>query len=224
MERPTRVTSTPTRVERVLSHLLTVAALALSALAAARLAFTPPADSATSLAPEPAWSRIEAVTSPYVGAGPPFDVIVAVDFECAACGSFLRDVIPHLERSSRAPLSIGILHFPLPSHPSAVRAAEGFECARMQGAARTYAEVLGLNLGAAEVDSLVAVAAVSGVTDTLRFVRCLQSPEVRLRVAEASRLSDSLQLRFTPTVFVRGNRFERPVAPEAIVKALGDLR
>jgi protein-disulfide isomerase len=52
----------------------------------------------------------------------PDTLLIFSDYQCPACKRFER-LLSDYARSPKSELTIGYLHFPLPSHPQAVRAA-----------------------------------------------------------------------------------------------------
>ena len=136
------------------------------------------------------------------------DTLLAfTDYQCPACKRFegLLRAFAHMAESE---LTIGYLHFPLPSHPRAIFSANLAECANRLGqfsAAHFW-------LFAAQ-DTLICVAVAVAVAalprsarlrDSVAFVGCVRQSDASTAVIDATALARRLGVRATPTLIVNG--------------------
>lgn len=134
-------------------------------------------------------------------------ILVFVDYECPACRAF-DSVLDAIEDEFAGRVAIGMIHFPLRQHKSAVLAANAAECAEGQGRFRAMSRELFRAQRELVNADLVAMASASGVGDTTTFRRCMLSADTLPAVADGLDVAAKLRLTGTPSVMVNGELFE----------------
>jgi len=148
-------------------------------------------------------------------------VVEFLDLECPACAHYHAGALARfLSHRDAADVSFVTVHFPLPIHPNAERAAIAAECASQQGAFRRFVELALARQSQFESAPWPALAAESGVRDSAQFDRCLSDPAVRARVVAGRELARRLGVTGTPTLLVNGNRFRSPPSTDALLRAV----
>jgi protein-disulfide isomerase len=143
-----------------------------------------------------------------------------IDVECPFCAMFAERL-----DSAKAILGdtfqIRFANFPLTSHRFARSGAAAVECAFKFGRGhefvkRTYAMQDSLGFWPWE-----RYAAAAMIPDTIEFRRCRTSPETEANLVRALALTERLDLRGTPTLFLDGQRYDRPPTLDRLI---GDVR
>ncbi len=130
-------------------------------------------------------------------------LLVFSDYQCPACKRFER-LLSDYARMSRSELTTGYLHFPLPSHPQAVLAANLAECAKGLGKFSLAHYRL---FEAQDTLSRVNVATMlksAQIADAATFVRCTEQSDTSAAVVASIKLARRLRVRATPTLIVNG--------------------
>lgn len=131
-------------------------------------------------------------------------IIAYIDFQCPYCAR-LHASLRSLTGATDARLIYR--HFPLPSHPQAVLAAEAAECAGDQGKFWEYSDALfAPDLQIKGRSTLDQLASDIGI-DTNTFAVCVSSGKFKQRVAAQREEGIKKRIRGTPTFFVNGKRF-----------------
>lgn len=210
------------RVDRVLSRVLTVCALAaVGLLIEARFRTPPPAPgSEASVERVDDWERRFAGSAVPIGDSGAVEVIVFTDFQCPFCAR-LDSSLAELELRRPGTLRRSIVHYPLPGNEQAFPAAVAFECAARSGRERAMHKLLyeeqrsrRLALG-----SRISLASAAGVTDPEVFERCVADTTSHRRILEGIRIGSELKIRGTPTVIV-GGWLVQPPTPISVEAAL----
>lgn len=154
--------------------------------------------------PEPVEVPIEG--RPYWGPeDAPVTLVEFTDYECPFCRRHIDRVYPWIRSEYGGRVRYVVRNFPLPSHPSAVKAAEAAECAFDQGSFWPYHDALFQNQHALGVEDLQRYAAEIGL-DELAFDRCLESGAKADVVARDVQVGRDLGVRLTPTFFIGGRQ------------------
>jgi len=143
--------------------------------------------------------------SPALKYGKPGRVTLVVfsDFQCPYCGG-AADTIAALRREYGGRIDIVFLHYPLPSHEGARRAAQASECARDQGGFWAYHDLLfqssasGIDIG--DDENLKAMAT-NVRLDPQAFESCLLSGRKNATINEHIAEGQRAGVRGTPTFF-----------------------
>jgi len=141
-------------------------------------------------------SRIGVVTAPDT-------LLIFSDYQCPACKRFER-LLSDYARGSRSELTIGYLHFPLPSHPQAVRAANVAECANRLGRFSLAHRLLFEVQDTLSRFNVAEIAKRAQSVDSAAFVRCAEQSDTSAAVVESIKLARRLGVRATPTLIVNG--------------------
>jgi protein-disulfide isomerase len=141
----------------------------------------------------------------YGPADAPVKVIEFGDFECRSCAEATKEL---RQLADRHPNLIAVIyrHYPLRElHQHAYLAAVASECAAIQGAFRTYHDLLFKDQQSIGRVRWTDFAARARVADTIRFRNCLGEVLARERVARDTDLAYRLGVRMTPTFVLNGN-------------------
>ncbi len=146
----------------------------------------------------------------------PATIIEFADFQCPFCRRMAID-LEDIRR--RYPKSVAILvrQFPLARlHPYAVAAAEAAECAADQSRFKAfYDRVYGMQ-DSIGTTSWMRFASLSGVPDTVRFKRCLDSREPQARVKADIDAGLRLGVSGTPTLLVDSVQIDGNVSEQIL--------
>ena len=139
-------------------------------------------------------------------ASAPVTIIEYSDFQCSACASFYRDILPRLESEyvSAGKVRIQYKHFPLDSiHAQATPAALASECAREQGRFWEYHDVLFQNQPSLREGSYKVWAERLGL-DREQFSSCYDQRRYASQVRAEAREGAQAGVSSTPTLIVNG--------------------
>jgi protein-disulfide isomerase len=141
------------------------------------------------------WSEIANVSSPLFTGNMAPDLVEASDYECPFCRSAQLSV----DSAGSAGVRIAFLHVPSRTRPHAARAAVAAMCAENAGRFREMnARLMSTEKWRSDTNWL-REAQFAGVTDLRAFEDCMDSQEVRRRLAHHLALAESLRVRATPT-------------------------
>lgn len=200
------------RLERVLSAILTLAAVAIAVVLIRREFFVKaPAIAGAATEPEfiADWkSMLE--RGRLLGRSDALVHIVEFgDFECPFCARF-QGSFSALREQYKDDVALTYIHYPLDNHRFALPAAHASECAARQGRFDVFAEMLFQRQDSLGTLPWVELARRSGVAEIESFSRCLEDTTA-LRLVNAGRLlAEKLKLRGTPTILVNGWMFPSP--------------
>lgn len=176
-----------------------------------------PADNADAAAPDRA----------RLGDGP-VQVAVFSDFQCPACAvaaPLLSDL------GERGSITLVYRYFPLVTiHPNAAAAAEAAHAAALQGRFWEFHDTLfarqtaWANLGARDADAFFASIAAELDLDVERWRADAASSTVADVVADDMAEAERLRLSGTPTIFIDGVRYEGPLNPADLLRAVETAR
>jgi protein-disulfide isomerase len=149
-------------------------------------------------------------------------VVEFVDVECPFCRTFAA-TLDSVSSSRPLRIQVGIAHLPLRQHRFAQIGARAVECARPEGRANEFLNVLYDSQATIGLTPWTDFARLAGVRDSSRFVKCLALTDslavVQAGVATANRIG----ITGTPGVVVQGWLFSRPPSRrllEALVDSL----
>lgn len=216
-------------MERLLTALLTFAALLIAA-ALIRREFFPPArgpimvPASGSMEYDPEWSSYLTHAIPDGPATAPVTLIEFVDIECPACRGFHREALAAARREFGTALDVRFVHWPLPNHRFARPGAEAAECAGRQGRFAEYLDALFAGQDSLGLKSWAGYAATAGVPDTLAFLACLRDPApLRARIDSGVSTAERRGFFGTPTVLANGWRFPAPPSSVRLTEVIRDL-
>lgn len=218
-------------MDRVVSVILTVAAVFLAVAVIRREFFPSDAAASGGNAARPAasleyheeWGSMVQYGIRQGDSAAPIQLIEFGDLECPACRAFKLRTLSEVTQRYGDQLSLTFMHFPLSRHRFARIAAQAAECADRQG--RFSQLVLAVyekqdSLGLKQWGSYGADA---GIPDTARFTACVRSTEQFARIDSGLALAQRLQFYGTPTIIVNGWRFHRTPSAQQLMRVVDDL-
>ena len=135
----------------------------------------------------------------------PVHVFEFVDFQCPACASFARRVLPKIKENyiDTGKVRWSIVHFPITQiHQYAFLAAVAAECAAEQGKFWPYHDLLFPNQKELNRELLITLAGRINGIQTSAFQECMERPDIQERVRSDLALADQLDAPGTPTFIV----------------------
>jgi protein-disulfide isomerase len=141
--------------------------------------------------------------------GAPVVVVEFADFECPFC----QKIAPELDtmwEARKDKVRFVYKFLPLTMHPHGEVAARAAIAAQMQGKFWEMHEKLFANGKHLEDPDLEGYARAIGL-DLARFRADMDSPAVKARIEEDRKLSDSLGVKGTPTLFIDGREYDSKV-------------
>jgi protein-disulfide isomerase len=156
----------------------------------------------------------------------PLQVVVFSDFECPYCRRF-AETLEGLREELGEQIAIYYLHFPLPQHPNALRAAHAAVAAQNQGRFWQYHDLLFANQARLQstddVGALLVELAEEAGLDLEAFRRDLADAAVNQRPLEERDTGRAAGVNSTPTIFINGLKYSESEAPEALREHLSGL-
>ncbi len=141
-------------------------------------------------------------------------VLVFNDLECPFCARF-HETLRQVASGHPESVSVGFVHYPIPTHRFARPAAIAAECAGKRGRFEEMVRTVFAKQDSIGLLPWSALALNAGVVDTTSFKQCLSRPIAEFpSIAEGTQLGHSFGVRGTPTVFVNGWRLS--AAPDSI--------
>ncbi len=141
----------------------------------------------------------------------PILIIEFSDFQCPYCLQHFEQTEPLLDKEWIATDKVRVvfIHFPLPIHPQAPKAAEASECAADQGKFWEMHDVLFAKQsqwsGKADAPEIFKTFAKDLGLDTAKFNNCLDSGQMEAKVQDGLSLGQQAQVRGTPNFFLIKN-------------------
>jgi len=202
-----------TQVERVLSWLLTLAAVSIAAILAHReflggASRQGPPQLKPTLVPQ--WETLLTAGNEIGKPDAPIKLIEFADFECPACRQFHGALSSVLQRYGPERVSLVFIHFPLKQHRFAQLAARASECAKAQGGFGRLHDVLFDKQDSLGLKPWSSYAVDAGITDTLKFMACQRDTARVDRIVAGLEAGKKLSVMGTPTVLINGWRLARP--------------
>lgn len=217
------------RLERLLSILLTAAALVI-AFSIARREFFGGRSSQDlvnsgrqSAAFEPEWESSLEIGVPGGVPSAPVQIVQFADLECPACREFEVRTLSVARDQYGDRLGAAYVHFPLPYHRFARIAAQAAECADTQGRFQPFVTTVYARQDSIGLKPWVSYALDAGIVDTAAFDRCLRADEPSPRIQAGFELGQRLGVRGTPTVIINGWRFNSPPSLTDLTRTIGEL-
>ncbi len=149
-------------------------------------------------------------------------IVEIADLQCPHCKRLWESTHEYSEHSTASVRTV-FIHYPLDdqcnggvqrTHEFACQAAEAVECARLQGEEKfwEYGDVLFANQPSFERDDLIRYAGELSL-DTDAFTRCIDEHETMLEIRRSIVRARLLKVRYVPTYFVNGRKFEGAPKP-----------
>ena len=213
--------TTPSKIERVLSALLSVATMiGVGILVESRINRT--ADAGFRQERIQGWTDVRPNVVTHIGeSSGDSELAMFTDYECPVCRA-VDSALAGPKRDGTSAISSSIIHFPLPGHPNAMNAAVALECAAAQGRASPMHRALFRNVQRFGKASWVSIAVDAGVPDTAKFAGCFERETPRKRIQEGINLGTKLKISGTPAYVIDGVLYDAAPFPE-IQKALSEV-
>lgn len=217
------------RLERLLSALLTAAAVAVAAVVVKRELVSPPVSSGRTRpvfdAPvyQTSWQDLISIGVQVGDPNAPVNIIEFVDLECPACRLFHRTTLPSIGAQFGSKVSTTFIHFPLPMHRFAAVTAKAAECAAQQGRFSQFIDLTFEKQDSLGLKPWGAFAGEAEIRDTVLFLRCLHHPATIPRIDSGAVVGKRLGINATPTVIVNGWRFASPPSAEELSRVVKEL-
>ena len=195
-------------VDRMMSIVLTAAAVAMAIVVVRREITTPRTVTAAHAPPkfERGWRELEYRGAASGSLNAPIQIIEFSDLECPFCRRLHVD-IQRAEQTFPGMVRVVFIHDPLLMHAHAKPAALGAVCALRQDRFRPYIDAVFGEQDSLETKSVLRYALAAGVADSLAFKHCLSDKESLAAVDQGIALADSMSVTGTPVVLINGWRF-----------------
>lgn len=190
-------------LENLATGVLVVCALTMTAIVVHR-EFAPPPDPNAPRPPRKIaeWKQYATGDMQIGPTSAPVTIVEFSDFQCPFCHALFL-TLEKMRTSHPGQLRIVYRNFPLSLiHPYARPAAIAAECAASQGQFVSYHDFLFAHQDSLSKLNWTHVAAAAGVSDTVRYARCLAGPDVVAQLTIDSVAGTRLQLAGTPTVMM----------------------
>jgi len=152
----------------------------------------------------------------------PIMVAEFMDVQCPFC-KIWNSRLARVRAKYPDKVSVTLLHYPLEMHPHAMDGARALECAAGENRAEQYLDALFDGQDSIGVKHWTAFARESGIEDTLRLRRCIDSDASLTNIGAGRSLVSSLQVLGTPTVIVNGWQFPVPPEEEELERVIDSL-
>jgi protein-disulfide isomerase len=195
-------------IGNVLTGVLVVCALVMTAVVVRREFFQPAAPAASALAEvreTDRWDELTASEGHWDGpADAPVRIVEFSDFQCRFCAS-VQPTLDAVREKYGDRVSVAYRHFPLDAiHPHARGAGLAVECAGEQGRFKAYHDALFARQDSIGTTGWDAFARAAAVPDLAAFDACLAEGRWNDRVAAHLGLGEAVGVRATPTLVVNG--------------------
>lgn len=199
-------------VDRVLSVVLTLAALTMAAVAVIRLVLPgkpPELPPGVEVAAERFASWQDAIPhSIFVGGDSTAAVTILefADLECPVCRGF-EETMAQLLSERGTEFQFRYVSYPLVQHRFALPAARALECADSLGKAPEWIRTVYKFQDSLGLKPWEEFAKESGIAETDLVTRCAQSADLYPRIEAGRKLAGRVGIRGTPTVLINGWKF-----------------
>lgn len=185
-------------------------------------------------APDPAHPGLTYSGYHYRGnSAAPILIIEFSDFQCPYCLQHYQQAEPEIDTNwvDKDLVRMVFVHFPLPIHPQAPKAAEASECAATQGKFWEMHDVLfskqALWSGKSNATEIFKTYAQDLGLDAGKFNECLDSGQMEAKVQDGLDLGQQAQVRGTPNFFLikdgQGTRIPGALPYEQFDQALTEI-
>ena len=211
--------------DRVLSSLLTLAAIVVAAVLVKREFFSGSATQPVDEPPQyvPSWSASFERGHKSGEPDAPVKILELSDFECPFCRRFDSTVKVIESRFPRS-VQVSFVHFPLPTHRFAIPAARAAECAADQGKFVPMHDVLFAEQDSLGLKSWNALAGEAGIADTVKFDACLKQQTSFPPIDSGKAYGERIGVHGTPTVIINGWRLSAPPTPDELASIVQSIK
>jgi protein-disulfide isomerase len=148
------------------------------------------------------------------------ELIEFVDLECPFCARYMSK-IDSVKQILGDSVRVSYLNFPIEGHRFAKSGAVALECAFAQDRGESFIATAYSNQDSIGFWTWSKYAQRAGVSDTMAFRTCTIDPIVISRVDSARAIAKALQVSGTPSVFIRGWRYDQP---PKVAQLVADIR
>ena len=221
--------SRTSRIETVLSAVMTAAALAMAVVFVRRELYSrPPVVEPAAQAADTAlllteWNEILATGSRIGPSNAILTIVEFGDFECPFCKRF-AGVVRSVQKDHPDEVALVYVHFPLRTHRFAHRSSIAAECARDQGRFEALYNGLFARQDSIGLVPWRSLAQDAGIPDLDAFDRCIEKETPNDRVRRGLNLGTRLGVRGTPTVAMNGWLLPRPPVEAELRESIRSLR
>lgn len=199
-------------IERVTTILLTLASMTIAGVLVKRefsgAAGATAAQPVKQLAPA-TYAALRASSRPLGDTSGILTVVEFMDLECPYCRELWRSM-DSLSTDERRRVAVRVAHFPLPIHTQARTLALAAECARERGLFAAFLDDAYRPSSSSSVRSVWSIAESAGVSDSVDFLRCVESERHGPVVDSGVAMGQRMGIPGTPTVIVDGWVLPRP--------------
>src|SRR5687768_16889294 len=196
------------RFDKILSALLTTAAILIAATLVRREFFARPQAAAASPRPEYSANWTDFLASGYTIGDPsaPVKILGFSDLECPFCKTFHASILS-IRKELPYDVASVFVHLPLGNHRFALPAARALECARPESKFVEMLDVLYAQQDSFGLKTWTSYAYEVGIRDTARFARCARDTVKVQAIEDGIAIAKGLRVRTTPTILVNGWRY-----------------
>lgn len=213
------------KLDSILSALLTVSAIVIAGVLLRReFATTPAAATAATREPVEVAQWMEVLSAGVRIGDPSAPVTIAAfsDFECPFCRRF-HDDLTRLKARHGDRMSFVFVHFPLERHRFARPAARAAECAQRAGRFGPFLDVVFAQQDSLGLKPWGRYAHDAGIADTAFIQRCATDTAHVARIEAGVELGARVGIPGTPTIMVNGWRLPGVPAEERLSEVVSDL-
>lgn len=152
----------------------------------------------------------------------PITIVEFTDLQCPFCRRF-NGALRAARSKYPDQISVLAVHYPLSGHQHARPAARAVECAATFNKAFEAIDFIFEAQDSLGRKPWVWFATGAGITDTMRFSRCMADTTARPLVTAGLAMGKKLGLHATPTIIMNGWRYGNTPSDTELVRAVGDL-
>jgi protein-disulfide isomerase len=212
-------------LDRILSGLLTVAALAIAASMIHREFLSPSTNTATTARPPryvANWSEFVKSGVLIGDKGAPVKVIELMDLECPYCKTF-HAATKNIRHKYGKSVAVAVVDFPLEGHRFARSAARALACANELGRFAEFLDAVYAGQDSLGSRAWQSFASEAQISDTAAFNKCASATASVAQVDAGLRLAKNIGAVGTPTVIVNGWQFYSPPDEDELDRVVASL-
>jgi protein-disulfide isomerase len=212
------------RFDKILSALLTTAAILIAAILVRREFFARPQAAAASPRPEYSANWSDFLASGYTIGDPsaPVKILEFSDLECPFCKTFHASIRSIREEFPNE-VAFVFVHLPLGNHRFALPAARALECARPDSKFAEMLDILYEKQDSFGLKLWASYAHDAGIHDTARFARCARDTIRVQAIEDGIAIAKGLGVHTTPTILVNGWRYTGGLEEKKLLLVVRDL-
>ena len=215
------------RIESVLSYILTACAIVFAGTFVHREFFGAPLRSASSEVGSPIfvkdWKsianrgrRIGKMESPVI-------IVEFADLECPFCKKFHEQTLPKIKEAFSDKVSLSYVHFPITGHRFANPAARAAECAGDRGRFGPFIDAVYRRQDSLGLKSWASFAQDAGIHDTVAFQRCATAVTSLAYVDSGQADGKRIGVVGTPGIMINGWLFAHPPSDSVLKRTIDSI-